>query len=370
VLKQGEIKFAIGQHVEHIEALEGIRTLVGETADPRRCATWYYWMGFLHSLTGSQPEVAITYCRQAAATADTGGFDDIRAFAESCLTQVYVCAGNLWEAVTTGEHALAAFEASGNIWWACRTLWHLSTAANALGEWQRGLEYCGRALEHGQAINDLRLKVVGWWRTGSTHVQRGDPALGLQCCEEALALSPIPFDMATIQAVHGRGLVRVGQVAAGTAELAAAVAWLAQSHLPYTHAVFALWLGEVYLHQGEWDQARALFEEVLTTSKEAGYRHLAGVAERCLGASLVTHDPAAAAGHLEVALQILTEVGARNEVAKALVTQATLQRATGDASGARCRLERALTLFETLGTLDELQRVQEFLATLADDQSA
>jgi class 3 adenylate cyclase len=81
VLKQGEIKFALGRHVEHIEALEGIRTLVDETADPRRRATWYYWMGFLHSLTGSQPEVAIAYCREAAATADRGGFDDIRAFA-------------------------------------------------------------------------------------------------------------------------------------------------------------------------------------------------------------------------------------------------------------------------------------------------
>lgn len=152
--------------------------------------------------------------------------------------------------------------------------------------------------------------------------------------------------------------------------LAAAVAWLAQSQLPYTHAVFALWLGEVYLHQGEWGQVRSLFEEVLTTSKEAGYRHLAGVAERCLGASLVAHDPAAAAGHLEVALQLLTEVGARNEVAKALVTQATLQLAAGDASGARHRLERALALFETLGTLDEPRRVQELLATLTDDQSA
>jgi hypothetical protein len=91
-------------------------------------------------------------------------------------------------------------------------------------------------------MHDLRLKVIGWWRTGSTHVQRGAPALGLRCCEEALALSPIPFDMVTIQAVRGRGLVRVGQVAAGTAELAAAVAWLLKSYLPYTHAVFALWL--------------------------------------------------------------------------------------------------------------------------------
>jgi class 3 adenylate cyclase/tetratricopeptide (TPR) repeat protein len=364
VLKQGEVQFALGRHVEHIESLEGIRTLVDEVADPCRWATWYYWVGFLHSLTGSRPEVAIAYCHEAAAIADTGGFDDIRAFAEACLTQVHVVAGNLWEAVATRERALATFEASGNIWWACRTLWHLITTANDLGEWMRSLEYCRRALEHGLAMDDLRLKAVGWWRTGSTHIQRGDPALGLQCCEEALALSPTPFDAAMIQGVRGRALVQVGQVEVGIAALAATVAWLNKSRLYYTRALLANWLGDVYLQQGEWCQARVLFEEVLATSQEAGYRHLAGVAERGLGESLVAEDLAAAAGHLDAAVHILEEVGARNEVAKALVAQAKLLQKAGDVSGARCLLERALALFETLETLDEPHRVQALLATL------
>ena len=301
VLQQGEATFALGLHVKHVASLEGIRTLVDETADPRRRATWYYWMGFLHSLTGIRPEVAIAYCREAASTADTGGCDDIRAFAESCLAQGYVCAGSLWEAVASGERALATFEASGNIWWACRTLWHLITAANALGEWSRGLEYCRRALEHGLAVDDLRLKVVGWWLTGSTHVQRGDPVRGLQCCETALALAPIPFDTATIKATRGRSFVNVGEAERGMADLTEAVTWFEQSHLRYTHAFFALWLGEAYLRQGDVFQARMIFEEVLATSQEAGYRHLAGVAERCLGESLVAGEPVAAAGHLEVA---------------------------------------------------------------------
>jgi len=42
VLQQGEAKFALGRHAEHIAALEGIRTMVDEAADPRRRATWYY----------------------------------------------------------------------------------------------------------------------------------------------------------------------------------------------------------------------------------------------------------------------------------------------------------------------------------------
>jgi len=132
--------------------------------------------------------------------------------------------------------------------------------------------------------------------------------------------------------------------------------------------VFALRLGEAYLRQGERLQASARFAEVLTISQEAGYRHLAGVAERFLGETLMLQEPVAAAAHLTAAVQLLEEIGARNEVAKALVAQAHLCRATGDLAGARRRLDRALVLFETLGTLDEPRRVQALLTTLEDDR--
>jgi len=314
--------------------------------------------------------VTIAYCREAAAAADAGGFDELRAFAESCLAQVYVFVGDPRSAVAAGERALTTFEARRNVWWACRTLWHLSSAANILGEWQQSLRYCQRALEHGEAVNDLRLKVVGRWRTGSTSIFQGDPQTGLQWCEKALALSPIPFDAAMVKAVQGYGLVKAGEVAAGTAQLAEAVAWFERSHLSYTRSLFTLRLGEGYLRQGELLQARGLFAEVLATSREAGYRQLEGVAERFLGESMVVENPTAAVEHLESAMRILQEIGARNEVAKVLVAQATLRRASGDAAGARVLLERALALFEALGTLDEPLRVRAALAALQDDPPA
>jgi class 3 adenylate cyclase/tetratricopeptide (TPR) repeat protein len=370
VLKQAEVKFALGRHVEHIQALEDIRDLVERAADPRQRAAWYYWMGFLHSFTGSRPELAIAHCHEAAAIADAGGFDELRAFAESCLAQVYVFAGDLQGAVTAGERALATFEARGNIWWACRTLWHLSTAANIQGEWQKSLRYLERAIEHSRVVNDLRLKVVGYWRTGTTHILRGDVQVGLRWCEDALALSPLPFDAAMVKAAQGYGLVKAGETTAGTAALAEALAWFECSHLRYTRALFALRLGEAYLRQGARPLARPIFEEVLATSREAAYRHLEGVAQRFLGEALMVEDSASAAEHLESAARILKEVGARNEVAKVLVAQAHLHRAAGNPRGARELLERALALFETLGTLDEPLRVQTVLAALHDDVPA
>jgi tetratricopeptide (TPR) repeat protein len=208
VVKQAEIKFALGRHAEHVKTLEEIRDLVESVGDPPRRAAWFYWTGFLHSLTGGRPEVPIAYCREASAIAKAAGLDEIQAFAESCLAHVYAVAGSLRESMMAGERALAIFEARGNVWWACRTLWILNMCAVPLGQWDRSLEYCRQAMEHAKAVNDLRMKVVGWWRTGWTHIQRGDLTAGLLCCEEALALSPTPFDAAMAKAARGSKLAR------------------------------------------------------------------------------------------------------------------------------------------------------------------
>jgi class 3 adenylate cyclase/tetratricopeptide (TPR) repeat protein len=365
VVKQAEIKFALGRHADHVQALEAIRDLVEAVAEPPRRAAWYYWTGFLHSTTGARPEIAIAYCREAAAIAEAAGLDEIRASAECCLAQVYAYAGRLHEALEIGERALPVFQVGGNVWWACRTLWALSLTAIPLGEWAKSLDYCRQALEHAQAVNDRRLKVVGWWRTGWTHIQQGDAETGIRCCEHALALSPSPFDAAMTKAAQAYGLVKNGKVDVGIAMLTEAVEWFEKSRLPFTRAWFALWLADAYLFVGEASRAQALAEDVLPTVRDAGYRYFEGMAERLLGASLVTADPATAAQHLDVGRRILEEVGARNEVAKALVAEADLRRAARDLTGARERLARALAIFEALGTLDEPPRVRAALAALA-----
>ena len=94
VIRQAEVRFALGQHTGQIEVLEGIRALV-EAADPERRATWHYWTGFLHSLTGSRPETAIEHCQEASRIAEAHGLEEIRAYAETCLAQAYLCAGRL-----------------------------------------------------------------------------------------------------------------------------------------------------------------------------------------------------------------------------------------------------------------------------------
>jgi len=305
----------------------------------------------------------ISYCTEAVALADVAGLADMRAFAECCLTHVYVVAGKLREAVKTGERAVAYFESHGNVWWACRTLWGLSMACNAIGEWERSLSFCRRGFEYGQEVNDLRLKVVGLWRTGSTHIQRGDAEVGVRYCDEALALSPIPFDAATARALKGYGLAKMGRTAEGIAVLESVAAWLDQQRLPYTRCVIGLDLAESYLRNGDVSQAQTATQIALQTSRELGYRHLEGWAERILGECRSGEDGGEA--HLARAASILEEAGARNEFAKTLVAQAEMQLRRENWSAARELAERALKIFEALRTLDGPERARRLMAEVA-----
>jgi tetratricopeptide (TPR) repeat protein len=358
VIKQAEVKFALGRHIEHIEALEQIRELVERIGDPRRRATWHYWIGFLQTFTGVQPEVVIEHCREAASIASAAGLDEIDAFATSCLAQVYLFTGRLHEAIEAGERALVRFEALGNLWWAGRTISHLSPAAIALGDWGASLKYCRRLLEYGTTLQDLRLKVVGLWRMGGTYIQQGDPKLGLQYCDEALALGPLPYDAAMTKAMRGYGEIKTGMFDTGIGDLSEAVDWLERSRLRYGRLRFALWLAEGHLRRDDRAAARSLSESVLETSRAMGYLHIEGLSCWLVGECFAPEVPAIAEPYVETAMGILERICARNDLARAMVTRAALRQAAGDVATARALLDKAHAIFQALGTLDGPARVE------------
>jgi len=363
VVKQAEVKFALGRHAEHIAALEGIRELVGAT-DCLRRASWHFWLGFLHSLTGTHPSAAIVECRVAVEIATAEGFDEILACAESCLAQAYLVAGAVPAAQDVGEHALGLLEAQQNTWWMCRTLWILIGAANARGQWRRSLAYGQRALEAGRQTRDVRLTANGWWRTGSAHIARGDAAAGLECCATALAFGPGPFDVASIRAMRGYGRIKGGELTAGVADLEEAVTWFESSGVRYNWSLYGLRLAEGYLRLGDRSRAQALLERLLVNSQELGYRYHEGIGFRLLGELLTSTDLPAATRYIDQALSAFEQIGARNDVALTLGAKAELRRAAGDRAEARRLCEQSLALFEELETLDGPKAVRAALAGL------
>jgi class 3 adenylate cyclase/tetratricopeptide (TPR) repeat protein len=364
VLKQGELKLALGRHAEHLGTLEQIRNVVDQTDDSHRRAAWHYWGGFLQILTGGSAATAIGHCQKAAEIASVAGFGELDGFIASCLAQSYIVAGELGAAMEAGERALSIFEADKNLWWASRALWHLSSGANCLGEWEASLSYCRRALEYGTLLDDLRLKVAGLWRTGCAYVQQGDTDQGLRYCEDALALSPIPFDVAAARMVRGYGRIKAGEHEAGIRELSDVVSLFETSRLYHLRLLASLWLIEGYLAVREPIKPHLLADEVLRFTQNSGYLHFEGVAHRLTSECFAAEDPGAAEYHIALAVQILARVGARNDFAKALMAQAKLRCTDEGAGAAKPLLMQALSIFKALGTRGEPAKVEAMLRQL------
>jgi hypothetical protein len=94
------------------------------------------------------------------------------------------------------------------------------------------------------------------------------------------------------------------------------------------------------------------------------HRLYQGVAARAQGvASRLAGDHAAAAAHLERAHDLFAALGAQWQLGRTLCEQAELAQATG-ATDARDTLTRAITAFEALRAVPDLERARASLAAL------
>ena len=133
VVKQSEIKFALGRHAEHVQ---GPRGDPGSGRDRRRpaAAGRLVLTGRASSTasTGARPEVSDRLLPGGARRSRTRTASTRSARSPSAASRTPTSwPADLREALEAGERAVAIFEARGNVWWACRTLWGLSMAANA-----------------------------------------------------------------------------------------------------------------------------------------------------------------------------------------------------------------------------------------------
>jgi hypothetical protein len=83
-----------------------------------------------------------------------------------------------------------------------------------------------------------------------------------------------------------------------------------------------------------------------------------------MGECLAAEAPTAAAEWVEMAIRIFERIDARNDLAKAMVTRASLFQRDGDVATARQLLEKADAIFRALGSRDEPAKVERALGAL------
>jgi hypothetical protein len=134
--------------------------------------------------------------------------------------------------------------------------------------------------------------------------------------------------------------------------------------LSYTRWRFGGYLAEGHLRRGDRAAARALVEGMLEQTRVVGYRHLEGMACWLMGECLAPEGPDSAERYVTMAMEILGRIGARNDLARAMVTRAALRQVAGDFAAAGQLLDQAGAIFRELGTLDEPARVEAARAAL------
>src|SRR5260221_2199555 len=154
-------------------------------------------------------------------------------------------------------------------------------------------------------------------------------------------------------AYGGYGEIKAGGVEAGIARLESVVTWLRSSRQRYSRLRFAGWLAEGHLRRGDREQAAPLIEDVLNTSRANGYRYLEGLACWLMAVCMAPEAPAAAADYADEAIRILDAIGARNDLAKAIMTRAASWQDFGDAAKAERLSNEAAAIFQDLGTYGE-----------------
>jgi hypothetical protein len=79
---------------------------------------------------------------------------------------------------------------------------------------------------------------------------------------------------------------------------------------------------------------------------------------------LAVEAPEVARHYADHAIRIFEQIGARNDLAKAMVARATLHQSAGEAETARQLFGQAREIFQALGTRGEFDRIDAALAGL------
>jgi tetratricopeptide (TPR) repeat protein len=126
-----------------------------------------------------------------------------------------------------------------------------------------------------------------------------------------------------------------------------------------------IFLGEAYWLAGEFEKSKQTLKGVLDLAERLNMKPWIGFAHRILGEIAIKTTPDTAVAHFDKSLSIFTMIGAENDLALAYAGYGRLHRHKGNIAEAREYFEKALGIFERLGTLIEPDKVRKDLADLS-----
>jgi tetratricopeptide (TPR) repeat protein len=240
----------------------------------------------------------------------------------------------------------------------------ISFAYSFLGRWDRAVEEGQKARSIAEEYSNNSLISCTFFSIAAAYIQKGDLALAVNYGELAVEKASTPADRVYSQSFLAWALCRAGELNKGIDLLIQVVPVFQAVGLLPAEIMVTLFLGEAFWLAGEFEKSKQTLKRVVGLAERMNMKPWIGFAHRILGEIAIKTAPDKAVAHFDKSLGIYTMIGAENDLALAYAGYGRLHRHEGNIAQAREYFEKALGLFERLGTLD---KVRKDLADLPED---
>jgi class 3 adenylate cyclase/tetratricopeptide (TPR) repeat protein len=362
----GELTDLLRAHAEVAESLD----------DKARLGMFYAWCGMA------------LYCREkfgdsyeSLSKALTIGeeIENQQVIGYACAWLAWTCGalGLLNEAIAFGERGQeisSLLESDPYLYF--KSLGGLGYAYWHRGDRKKALEAGKALLEYGYRHSNIRSLVLGHWITGLSHLADGDFPLATESFEKAAQVSADPFYCQMGKTLLGGSLPFIGQFQEAEDVLKEVLAYSQRFGAEILGTPARLYHGLVTIAKGNMSHGLKMLEEAAGISLENGRRGFYALSEYILGrvylqivegappSSLPTPASEKAEEHINKAIEVAQEIGARGTLGMAQLDLGLLYKARGERDQARQCISTAIGVFEQCEAETYLRQAKQALETL------
>jgi tetratricopeptide (TPR) repeat protein len=387
--KWGLVFYYRGAFAEQIDLLTSHEDLAASLEDKAKAGMFYAWLGWALFFRGKLKQ-SYEYGSKALAIGEKIGDQQVIGYA--CTWLCWTCAtlGRMDEGIVYGERAQeisSLLKTDQYLYF--KSLGGLGFTYAHQGDKKKTLEAGRTLLDYGQRHSNPRAMVIGYWMMELGCMLNGDFPSAVEWVKKGVQLSVDPFYSMIGTLYLGIGYVLIGQLKEGESHLNEFVTYSQQMGCEIMEGAAHSFLGVISMIKGEMSQGLEMLEKgsrmYLDYDSQLFYAEsqssLGGtylqIVERAAPMSLSTvaknigflvkNVPFAskkAEEHLNKAIEVSKEIGAKGILGQTYLRLGLLRKATKRRDQARDCISQAIQVFEECGAEGPLEKAKEALGSL------
>jgi tetratricopeptide (TPR) repeat protein len=339
--------------------------------DKAKIGMFNAWLGFALFMNG-KGQVAYPYLEKALRLGEESENQQVIGYACTWLAWSSWDMGLLDEVITFGERANEiAMSIRSNHYLYFKPLGAIGITCLTTGDRKRCIAGGTAILDYGQKHSNIRSMAMGHVSIAFSHLIAGDLPSAIESFQRAIQVAADPIYIQYPRCFLGITYLLNGQIQEAQEALEDHLAFNQEFGFHSTGIFAYASLGVVYVVKGELSRGLEMIEEAIRESIEKGRKPATCMFEHTLGnvyLQLIDTDvPFAgekAEEHLNRAVELAKEIGAKGDLSQAYLNLGLLHKAKGDIDQAKKCISNAIQLFEECDAEVYMKQAKEALASL------